>query len=107
MTTPARDDTATLLGGRYRLERELGRGGMATVHLAEDLRHRRKVAVKVLRPDLAHGLSAERFLREVDITARLLHPHILSLFDSGEDDGLPWYAMPHVEGESLRERLRR
>jgi serine/threonine protein kinase len=92
---------------RYRLGRELGRGGMATVYLAEDLRHRRSVAVKVLRPDLGEGISAERFLREIEITAQLLHPHILTLIDSGEADGLLYYVMPYVEGESLRERLDR
>ncbi|CAA9335073.1 MAG: hypothetical protein AVDCRST_MAG11-2656 [uncultured Gemmatimonadaceae bacterium] len=92
---------------RYQLGRELGRGGMATVYLAEDLRHRRPVAVKVLRPDLVGGISADRFLREIEITAQLLHPHILTLIDSGEADGLLYYVMPYVEGESLRQRLDR
>ena len=92
---------------RYRLGRELGRGGMATVYLADDVRHRRSVAVKVMRPELAGAISAERFLREIAITAQLLHPHILTLIDSGEADGLLYYVMPYVEGESLRDRLDR
>ena len=95
------------LADRYVVERELGRGGMATVLLAEDLKHRRKVAIKVLHPELAVTLAAERFLNEVQIAAGLNHPHILSLIDSGEADGLPYYVMPYVEGESLRERLDR
>jgi len=96
-----------VLSGRYRVERELGEGGMATVYLADDLRHDRKVALKVLRPELAAVLGAERFLAEIKTTARLQHPHILPLFDSGEADGILYYVMPHVEGESLRERLER
>ncbi len=96
-----------VLHDRYRVERELGRGGMAIVLLAEDLRHRRHVAVKVLQPDLSHGIGPERFLREIAIAARLAHPHILPLHDSGEADGLLYYVMPYVEGESLRDRLRR
>jgi TolB-like protein/tRNA A-37 threonylcarbamoyl transferase component Bud32/tetratricopeptide (TPR) repeat protein len=95
------------LADRYRLERELGAGGMATVYLAEDLKHRRKVAVKVLRPELARALGPERFLREIETTAHLRHPHILPLFDSGEAGGFLFYAMPLVEGESLRDRLTR
>jgi serine/threonine protein kinase/Tfp pilus assembly protein PilF len=95
------------LADRYRLERELGRGGMATVYLAEDLKHHRKVAIKVLRPELAAMLGAERFLREIQVTARLTHPHILPVHDSGSADGLLYYVMPFVEGESLRDRLRR
>ncbi len=94
------------LAERYRLERELGRGGMATVYLAEDLKHRRKVAVKVLRPELAATLGPDRFLREIEIAAKLNHPHILPLFDSGEAKGFLYYVMPFVEGESLAERLR-
>jgi WD40 repeat protein len=93
------------LAGRYRLERELGQGGMATVYLAHDLRHDRKVALKVLRPELSAILGAERFLAEIKTTANLQHPHILGLFDSGEADGLVFYVMPYVEGESLRTRL--
>ena len=93
------------LADRYTIERELGRGGMATVYLAEDLRHDRKVALKVLRPELAATLGAERFLREIQIAAQLQHPHILPLLDSGEAGGLLYYVMPYVEGESLRERL--
>ncbi|HYL56354.1 MAG TPA: protein kinase [Gemmatimonadales bacterium] len=95
------------LAERYRLEREIGRGGMATVYLAEDLKHRRPVALKVLSPDLAASLGTDRFLREIEIAARLTHPHILSLHDSGEADGLLYYVMPYVEGESLRGRLSR
>jgi eukaryotic-like serine/threonine-protein kinase len=95
------------LEGRYRIERELGEGGMATVYLAEDLRHRRKVAVKVLRPELAAVVGAERFLAEIETTANLQHPYILPLFDSGEAAGFLFYVMPYVEGESLREKLDR
>ncbi len=101
------------LAGRYRLERELGRGGMATVYLAEDLRHRRRVALKVLHPELASAIVLDRFLREVETAAGLTHPHIVPLFDSGAIpaepgwDRLMWYTMPYVEGESLRQRLAR
>jgi formylglycine-generating enzyme required for sulfatase activity/tRNA A-37 threonylcarbamoyl transferase component Bud32 len=95
------------LDGRYRIERELGQGGMATVYLAEDLRHHRRVAIKVLRPELAAAIGAERFLQEIEVTAGLSHPHILPLFDSGEAEGLLFYVMPYIEGESLRDRLTR
>jgi Tol biopolymer transport system component len=95
------------LAGRYAIERELGRGGMAVVYLAEDLRHHRRVAVKVLLPDLAATLGGERFLREIETTAQLTHPHILPLLDSGEANGALYYVMPFVEGESLRDRLER
>ncbi|MCH7935194.1 MAG: serine/threonine protein kinase, partial [Gemmatimonadetes bacterium] len=95
------------LEGRYRIERELGEGGMATVYLAEDIKHERKVALKVLKPELAAVVGAERFLAEIKTTANLTHPHILPLHDSGEADGFLFYVMPHVEGESLRERLDR
>jgi len=87
------------LAGRYTIERELGRGGMATVYLARDLKHDRPVALKVLRPELAAVLGAERFLREIRLTAQLQHPHILTLIDSGEADGFLYYVMPYVEGE--------
>jgi serine/threonine-protein kinase len=97
----------TAFAGRYILERELGRGGMATVYLAQDRKHHRRVAVKVLHPELAFALGADRFLREIDVAANLTHPHILPLFDSGEVDNLLYYVMPYVEGESLRERLTR
>jgi len=93
------------LADRYRLERELGSGGMATVYLAEDLKHHRKVAVKVLRPDLAATLGPDRFVREITIAAGLSHPHILPLHDSGQADGFLYYVMPFVEGQSLREKL--
>ena len=95
------------LSDRYVVERELGAGGMATVYLAHDVRHDRHVALKVLRPELSAILGAERFLAEIKTTANLQHPHILSLFDSGEADGLVFYVMPYVEGESLRDRLTR
>jgi len=95
------------LAGRYDVERELGAGGMATVYLAEDLKHRRKVAVKVLRPDLAAVLGAERFIQEITTTASLQHPHILPLFDSGTADGFLYYVMPYIEGETLRGKLNR
>ncbi len=95
------------LGDRYRIERELGQGGMATVYLATDLRHHREVALKVLRPELSAVLGSERFLNEVRITARLDHPHIVTLIDSGETDGLLWYVLPYIRGESLRQLLQR
>src|SRR5678815_4999154 len=95
------------LADRYRVERELGQGGMATVYLAEDLRHGRKVAIKVLHPELSAVLGGERFLAEIKVTANLQHPHILGLIDSGNADGLLYYVMPYVAGESLRARLLR
>src|SRR5216117_1326026 len=95
------------LAGRYAIERELGRGGMATVYLAEDMKHRRPVAVKVLSPELAAGLGTDRFLREIEIAARLTHPHILPLHDSGVADGGLFYVTPYIEGESLRARIER
>ncbi len=106
MTDP-RERLAAALADRYRIERELGAGGMATVYLAHDVRHDRKVALKVLRPELSAILGAERFLAEIKTTANLQHPHILGLFDSGEADGNVFYVMPYVEGESLRDRLKR
>ncbi|MGH7514984.1 MAG: protein kinase domain-containing protein [Gemmatimonadales bacterium] len=98
---------AEALRDRYTIERELGRGGMATVYLARDLRHHRLVALKILHPELAVTLGPERFRREIETAANLSHPHILPLFDSGEAGGLLWYSMPYVEGESLRQRLTR
>src|SRR5450755_2501547 len=95
------------LADRYRIDRELGQGGMATVYLAHDLRHDRSVAVKVLRPELAAVIGAERFLAEIKTTAALQHPHILPLFDSGQADSFLFYVMPLIEGESLRDRLKR
>jgi serine/threonine-protein kinase len=95
------------LADRYRIEREVGSGGMATVYLGEDLRHQRRVAVKVLRPDLSAIVGAERFLNEIRVTANLQHPHILPLYDSGDADGLLFYVMPFVEGETLRQRIDR
>jgi tRNA A-37 threonylcarbamoyl transferase component Bud32 len=97
----------TALSDRYRLEGEIGAGGMATVYLAQDLRHDRRVALKVLRPELAAVIGAERFLAEIKLTANLQHPHILPLFDSGEADSFLFYVMPYIEGESLRDRLQR
>jgi len=109
---PARLEAA--LAGRYTIERELGRGGMATVYLARDVKHDRPVALKVLRPELAAVLGAERFLREIRLTTQLQHPHNLTLIDSGEADGFPYYVMPYVyyvmpyvEGDSLRPRQQR
>lgn len=113
--TEGADSLARALADKYRIERELGEGGMATVYLAIDLKHHRKVAIKVLKPELAAALGAERFLREIETTANLRHPHILPLYDSGRADGqtrgraeeILYYVMPFVEGESLRERLNR
>jgi serine/threonine-protein kinase len=107
MTHSQSPDLTIALASRYAIERELGAGGMATVYLARDLRHDRKVALKVLRPDLAATIGAERFLAEIRTTASLQHPHILPLHDSGEADGFLFYVMPFVEGESLRDRLAR
>jgi eukaryotic-like serine/threonine-protein kinase len=101
------DRLTAALADRYRIERELGQGGMATVYLAHDLKHDRKVALKVLRPELAVVIGAERFLAEIKTTANLQHPHILALHDSGEVNGTVFYVMPFVEGESLRDRLAR
>jgi eukaryotic-like serine/threonine-protein kinase len=101
------DPFTAALADRYRVERELGRGGMATVYLAHDLRHDRPVALKVLRPELAASLGPERFFQEIRIAARLQHPHILPVHDSGEAAGRLWYTMPYVEGESLRQRMAR
>jgi serine/threonine protein kinase len=101
------EQLATALGDRYRVERELGHGGMAVVFLAEDLKHRRPVAIKVLKPELSAVLGSERFLREIAIAATLQHPHILPLYDSGQAGSLLYYVMPFVEGESLRQRLAR
>src|SRR3954470_20791742 len=95
------------LADRYRIERELGQGGMATVYLAHDIKHDRDVAIKVLHPDLGAALGSERFLAEIKTTAKLQHPHILPLLDSGEADGLLYYVMPYVSGETLRARLER
>jgi serine/threonine-protein kinase len=95
------------LADRYRIERELGQGGMATVYLAEDVKHKRKVALKVLKPELAAVLGAERFVQEITTTAALQHPHILPLFDSGTADGFLYYVMPFIQGETLRDKLNR
>jgi serine/threonine-protein kinase len=108
---PSRDTIAARLSqgltGRYRVERELGRGGMAIVYLALDEKHSRPVAIKVLRPEISSAIGAARFLREIQIAAQLNHPHILPLYDSGESDSLLYYVMPYVTGETLRERLER
>src|SRR5688572_18634372 len=95
------------LAATYAIERVIGEGGMATVYLAEDQKHHRKVAVKVMRPELAATLGADRFLREVEIAAQLSHPHILPMHDSGESAGILYYVMPFVDGESLRDRIAR
>jgi eukaryotic-like serine/threonine-protein kinase len=95
------------LPDRYVVERTLGQGGTGAVYLAEDVKHHRKVAVKILRPELAAALGADRFLREIDIAAKLNHPHILALYDSGGADGFLFYVMPYVTGGSLRQKLER
>ena len=95
------------LSDRYAIERAVGHGGMATVYPAEDLKHHRKVAVKVLSPEIAIALGADRFLRKIEIAAGLQHPHVVPLHDSGEADGLLYYVMPYVEGEALSTRLER
>jgi eukaryotic-like serine/threonine-protein kinase len=105
--TDLQDRLSAALHGRYVLERELGHGGMATVYLARDLKHKRLVALKVLHPELGAVLGTQRFLREVETAAGLQHPHILPVFDSGETAGRLWYTMPYVEDESLRDRLKR
>src|SRR5688500_16517851 len=99
--------SGTTLSGRYRLGRELGRGGMATVYLAEDTKHRRDVAVKILSTEVSASLASDRFLREIEIAARLNHPHIVALFDSGVDGDSLYYVMPRIAGESLRALLDR
>ena len=105
--TTTRSGLAAALADRYRIERELGQGGMATVYLAQDLKHDRLVAVKVLKPELAAVLGAERFVVEIKTTASMSHPHILPLFDSGSADGFLFYVMPYIEGETLRDKLNR
>ena len=107
MTSAVPERLAAALADRYVVERELGRGGMATVYLARDVRHARQVAIKVLHPELAAVFGAERFLAEIKTTANLQHPHILPLFDCGAADGQLFYVMPFVEGETLRARLER
>ena len=107
MSEPSQTDIQRAFIDAYRIERHLGQGGMATVYLAEDLKHHRKVALKILRPDLAAVVAPDRFRREIGIAARLQHPHILTVFDSGNTGGMLWYTMPFVEGESLRDRLDR
>ncbi|MDH4350593.1 MAG: protein kinase, partial [Gemmatimonadota bacterium] len=99
------DQLKVSLADRYVIERELGAGGMATVFLAHDVKHNRKVALKVLRPELAAVIGAERFLKEIEVTANLQHPHILPLFDSGEAGSFLYYVMPHIEGQTLRDKL--
>src|ERR1041385_6388009 len=95
------------LTGRYDIEREIGAGGMATVYLARDVKHERRVALKVLKPELGAVLGVDRFLSEIKVTANLQHPNLLPLFDSGEAEGRLFYVMPYVEGESLRRRVDR
>jgi serine/threonine-protein kinase len=105
VTTP--DRLTAALSDRYRIERELGQGGMATVYLAHDLKHDRKVAIKVLRPELAATIGADRFLSEIHTVAALSHPNILPLFDSGVSAQFLYYVMPFIEGETLRGRMNR
>src|SRR5437773_11321729 len=107
LETDLRERLQTTLSDAYRLERELGGGGMSRVFLAEELALGRRVVVKVLSPDLAAGVNFERFKQEILVTARLQHPHIVPVFTAGETSGLPYYTMPYVEGECLRERLLR
>jgi serine/threonine-protein kinase len=101
------DRLKAALEGRYRIERELGAGGMAVVYLAEDVKHKRKVALKVLKPELAAVLGADRFVQEITTTAALQHPHILPLFDSGTADSFLYYVMPFIQGETVRDKLNR
>ena len=108
MLNPERARPAwSTLAGRYRIERELGRGAMAVVFLAHDIKHNRDVALKILRPDMTDSMAGERFLQEIRIEASLQHPHILPLYDSGVAEGFLYYVMPHVSGESLREKIAR
>ena len=106
MTDPIAGLNAAL-ADRYVIDRELGRGGMALVYLARDLRHERFVALKTLKPEIAQAVGRERFLREIKLAARLQHPNILAVYDSGDADGTLYFVMPYVEGESLRDRLER
>ncbi|MDF1505900.1 serine/threonine-protein kinase, partial [Roseisolibacter sp. H3M3-2] len=106
-STEASDRLRAALAGRYAIHRELGRGGMAAVYLADDLKHHRTVALKVMHPGLAPAMGAERFAREVMVAARLQHPHVVTVYDSGESAGRCWYTMPYVAGETLRQRLDR
>ena len=105
MTIPS--ELTSAVADRYVIEREIGRGGMATVYLARDLRHRRAVALKLLNPEFGAALGVDRFLAEIRVTANLQHPNLLPLFDSGEVNGQPFYVMPYVDGESLRQRIDR
>ena len=104
---PLAQRLAAALGDRYRIEGQAGQGGMATVYRARDLKHDRAVAIKVLRAELSAAIGGPRFLQEIEVSARLQHPHIVPLYDSGEADGILYYVMPFVEGESLRDRLTR
>src|SRR4026209_2718493 len=103
--TGTSESVAVGLHDRYGIERELGRGGMAVVHLAEEKKHARKVAIKILRPDVTASVGSERFLREIGIAARLSHPHIVPLIDSGEAEGQLYYVSPFIPGGSLRDRI--
>ncbi|MFI5238202.1 MAG: serine/threonine-protein kinase, partial [Gemmatimonadales bacterium] len=107
MTGEISEQLQTELAARYTIERELGHGGMATVYLAHDIKHNRSVAIKVLRSDIAQTVGADRFLREIQLAAKLNHPNILALFDSGNADDSLFYVMPAVDGESLRDRMTR
>jgi len=105
--THAYERFASAIHDQYRLQHAVGEGAMATVFLAEDVKHRRKVAVKVLKPELSATLAHDRFMREIELAAGLTHPHILPVHDSGEAEGFLYYVMPYIEGESLRQRLER
>ena len=107
MTAPPPAGLVAALSDRYRIDREIGAGGMATVYLAEDVKHHRKVAIKVLKEELSASVGVARFLREIEIAAQLQHPNILPLLDSGEAAGLLYFVMPFVDGQSLRQRLAR
>src|SRR5688572_25067168 len=100
------DRVRAAIGAQYLLDREIGRGGMATVYVARDIRHERDVAIKVLDPELASALGPVRFQREIRVAARLQHPHILPVYDSGAGQGVLWFAMPYVDGQTLRQRLK-
>ena len=107
MTDGHTERLESALDGKYRIERKLGEGGMASVYLAEDIKHKRKIALKILKPELAAVIGAERFLSEIRTTANLQHPHILALFDSGSADGFLYYVMPFIDGETIREKIDR
>jgi serine/threonine-protein kinase len=107
MTDGHTERLESAMDGKYRIERKLGEGGMASVYLAEDIKHKRKIALKILKPELAAVIGAERFLSEIRTTANLQHPHILALFDSGSADGFLYYVMPFIDSETIEEKIDR